>query len=377
MADGDHARLAPSAAARWVACPGSVVLAERFPQEEEGAAAAEGTAAHWLAVEMLTGGEAVQAGTTYRGVPITDEMREHVGTYVAEVERLSALFGDKGVVKVEFQVDVPSVHRDCWGTLDWVLHSFKDKKLHIRDLKYGYRPVEVFENWQLLCYAAGILDHLGEQAPPDTEVVLGIIQPRAFHRGGPIREWSLPAREVGEYVRRLNAAAHEALGNNPSTCVGPQCKYCPARVGCSALQAAALDAVDQSAGAVLLDVTPQGVGMELALLKRAEAALAARIAGLESSAMASIRSGVVVPGWTVESTIGREEWTAPAAEVITLGDMMGVKLAKPPEPITPAQARKAGLDATVTAQYSRRKTGESKLVPVNTTDARRAFGSNN
>ena len=135
--------------------------------------------------------------------------------------------------------------------------------------------------------------------------------------------------------------------------------------------------MDQSAGAVLLDVTPQGVGMELALLKRAEAALAARIAGLESSAMASIRSGVVVPGWTVESTIGREEWTAPAAEVITLGEMMGVKLAKPPEPITPAQARKAGLDATVTAQYSRRKTGESKLVPVNTTDARRAFGSNN
>lgn len=370
----DHARLAPSAAARWVACPGSVVLAEQFP-DESGPAAIEGTAAHWLAAEVLTGGDISTLTMAPGGVPVTDEMKEHVGVYVRHVLSLVGGYGDHTVWKTEFRLEAPSVHPENWGTLDFALFDAKQKVLYVIDFKYGHRPVEVFENWQLLNYAAAAIDHLGPQVAPDTSVRLVIVQPRAYHRGGPIREWVLRAGDVGRYTRRLNEAAVEALGDHPSTNVGPHCKYCPARVGCKALQQAALDATDQAADAVPLDVTPDGLGIELSLLKRASEALAARIAGLETAAMAEIRAGKVVPGWIIESTVGREEWAVSAAEVVLLGEMMGVSLAKSAEPVTPAQARKAGLDPTVTAQYSRRKTGESKLVPVNTTDARRAFGN--
>lgn len=46
-----HAKLSPSAAERWMTCPGSVVLSEGMP-EKTSAFAEEGTQAHALA-EML------------------------------------------------------------------------------------------------------------------------------------------------------------------------------------------------------------------------------------------------------------------------------------------------------------------------------------
>ncbi len=49
-----HARLSPSAAERWMTCPGSVKLSEG--REDKGSAyAAEGTAAHELAEHILRG----------------------------------------------------------------------------------------------------------------------------------------------------------------------------------------------------------------------------------------------------------------------------------------------------------------------------------
>jgi hypothetical protein len=53
---------------------------------------------------------------------------------------------------------------------------------------------------------------------------------------------------------------------------------------------------------------------------------------------------------------------------------MGVSLAKKPEPVTPKQARDAGVPADLVASYSRRKTGAAKLAPLTTADAQRVFG---
>ncbi len=49
-----HARLSPSAAERWMTCPGSVKLSEAI-QDRESQYAAEGTAAHELAEHILRG----------------------------------------------------------------------------------------------------------------------------------------------------------------------------------------------------------------------------------------------------------------------------------------------------------------------------------
>ena len=90
--------------------------------------------------------------------------------------------------------------------------------------------------------------------------------------------------------------------------------------------------------------------------------------------MALIQGGKSVPGWSIDHTVGREEWSKPASEVFALGQLFGVDLARPAEPITPAQARKAGVDATVISAYAKRKAGTAKLIKVDTTAARKAFG---
>jgi len=51
-----HAPLAPSSAARWVQCPGSVVMSRAFPDAGDSDESAEGTLAHELAAQALRTG---------------------------------------------------------------------------------------------------------------------------------------------------------------------------------------------------------------------------------------------------------------------------------------------------------------------------------
>ena len=49
-----HAKLSPSSAERWMTCPGSVALCDGLV-DEGSSFAAEGTAAHWVAEQILLG----------------------------------------------------------------------------------------------------------------------------------------------------------------------------------------------------------------------------------------------------------------------------------------------------------------------------------
>lgn len=356
-----HSPLAPSSAARWVKCPGSVPLSAQFP-DTDGEEAKEGDAAHWLASEWLRKGVMPPDIVAPNGVVIDEEMREHVAGYVAFIR---AEAGGNLTLALEERIEIPAIHPDCFGTPDatWTV----PRVLHIVDFKYGHGYVEAFENWQMLAYAARDL-------PEDWVVAIAIYQPRSYHRDGPIRRWRYPAGELETYVASLRSAAHEAMGNNPATVVGPHCKHCPARHVCKALQASALDALETVSDATPAELTPLALSVELKLLRRAEADISARLAGLEAQAMAAIQSGTLVPGWAIEHTTGREEWTVPAAQIFSLGTIAGVNLAKDPQPITPAQARKAGIDADMVAQFCQRKPGTAKLAPLDVNAARKAFG---
>ena len=372
----EHSRLQPSSAHRWVPCPGSVPLEAQYP-EEDGLEAQEGHAAHWLAAEMIQrgpGGAPVLVEVAPNGVPITEEMRDLVPVYVSDVLATKAKFGTRAVNQIEHRIHATSVHPDNWGTADDVLYCNDTARIVIWDFKWGHGFVEVFENWQLLNYLAGVLDQLEHSGHADYEVTLRIVQPRSYHREGPIREWSFKASAARDYIRQLNASANEALGNDPSTVPGPHCKRCNARHACKANQAVALDVVDSSSDSTPHDLPPSALGRELSVLTRAREMLESRITGLQAQAEAEIRKGTQVPGWAIEHTVGREAWSVTAEEVATLGDMLGVKLSKGPEVVTPAQARKAGVDETIIAQYSSRKPGSSKLASVSIVSSRKAFG---
>lgn len=364
---GDHSSLAPSSASRWVHCPGSIQMAAAFPEDRTGnTAAEEGTAAHWVAQYAIGEGSWPEATTAPNGIAITEEMKGHLTSYVELVRSKSSLG-----IRLEDRLSAPDVHAQVWGTADAFAFDHNLKIGYLWDLKYGYRAIESFENWQLVAYAAGLMHQIGIDAV-NWKFVLTIVQPRAFHREGVVRSWTATATQLGPLIRQLRVAAEEAMGNHPTATAGPHCKYCPAQYDCPASLNAAADAVETSETATPVGLTPAAMAFELRLLRRAQMNLENRLAAIEAQAMSEIRAGKIVPGWSIEHANGREEWVKSTEEVLAMGELFGVKLAKP-DAITPAQARKAGMAADVVAQYSARKTGAAKLVPISTTAARKAF----
>lgn len=278
---------------------------------------------------------------------------------------------------VEEPVRIPSVHGENWGTPDAWYYDTSKGTLFIWDMKFGHGFVDCFENWQILDYAAGILDSLGIDGAADQHirVKMTIVQPRSYHRDGPVRSWSVMASDLRPYFNKLRAAAEAATSMAPVATVDPvrACKHCPGRHACEAFQRAAYTGFDVAMASAPLELSPHALGLELRMIQHYVKVLTARATGLEEQALATIRRGQIVPFFGVEQSAGREAWTRPVEEVIALGDMMGVALAKPGA-ITPKQAIKAGLPAEVVAQYSETPRGAIKLVPDNGTAARKIFG---
>lgn len=375
-----HSLLPPSAAARWCGqrCTASPALEAKHAgvtDQQHAQSAVEGNAAHWIAAEMLRG-RTYPTGTATPGGPLSDEeMTDAAEVLCADI--VTQTGGDLRDLHIEERVDAASVHPDNWGTPDvWAwTPSGSGGLLLVWDFKYGHRFVDAFENWQLIDYVAGIisrpefigLDHR------KVEVVLTVVQPRNYHPVGPVRRWTETLTKLHPYFAQLTETAAEATGPNAATRTGPQCTDCRARHVCDALHYAADNVADVAGGAVSLELPPAALGLELKMLQRAQELLAARVTGLEAQATALLRSGQVVPFFSLGSSPGREQWTRPPAEVVALGELMGVALAKSVTAVTPKQARDAGMDAAIVAGYSTRPPGALKLIPIDNAQMKRIF----
>lgn len=351
-----HALLAPSSAARWMQCGRSPSMEAAFPEEEESEAAREGTAAHWWWSEAMAG--KTRTGVASNGALITDEMVEHGTTLM---ERILSVAPQAEVI-VEAQIRNPVIHPDNWGTPDAFWYDATTHTLYIWDYKYGHGYVGAYRNWQLINYGALISAFLGLDTT-SLRFVFTIFQPRNYSADGPFREWWVEGGEILSLIRQMQSSAKVA-GPDSRAVSGPECKNCKARHGCAVLQAVAYSVVEITGYTMPEALSERALGKELALLKQAEERLKARITGLEEDAKARLKSGKVLQGWMLEQGFGREVWTVSPDEVFALGDMMGLDLRKKAEAITPAQARKLGLDEDVSKAYSKRPPGEVKLVPA-------------
>lgn len=378
----DHAFLAPSSAARWVLCPAAPTMEHRYPEEGDKAAAEEGTAAHWV-MERLLSQLPVEIGhIAPNGVSITREMLE-AGYIIFDdvVATLGAHWYNK--FEVERRVLIPRVHPvHNWGTPD--VKAWDGTTLYLWDFKFGHDYIEVFENWQLIDYAAGCLTEANERcqaagiaaiSESQISVVMRVVQPRSYHRDGPVREWRLAhATMLRDYVFKLSMAADEACGDNPMAKPHPTaCEHCKARHACEALQRAAYKGMDIAQRAQASELSPSALGLELRLLYDAEKLIAARKSGLEAQVESLIRKAVPVPHWVLRPGASRSVWTKPDSEIIAMGRMMGVNLAKLPEAITPTQAKNAGLDESIATVYSFKPQGAMKLALDDGSDARKTF----
>lgn len=206
---GAHAPLSPSAAHRWLICPGSVVLCDGIP-DEGSEFAAEGTAAHELAEGCLSLGiepnDLIHSAPAKNGIPFTSEMKEYVGQYVQYVR---TLFSAPGAgFAVEQKVDMQDYVPDCWGTADVVgvipiPETPGQHELAVIDLKYGRGVrVDAEGNPQLLLYALGAYQQLA-LVYNIVRIRMVVHQPRLDH----VDEDVIPREVLDAFSARANLLA--------------------------------------------------------------------------------------------------------------------------------------------------------------------------
>ena len=368
-------------------CTGYPLMAQAHPETEETPESAEGTASHEIAAPLIQGAARGGFGSPTRetfigqaatnGVIFDDDMFDAAEMYandVVTIMRLHNVYGGPAL-GIEDRIEAKRIHELSFGTCDSWLYDRKSGILYVWDYKYGHEYVDVFENWQLINYTAGILEKLEINGLIDqhTTVHFRIAQPRSFHRDGPIREWVVNASDLRGHFNILQNNAHKALSNDAEIHTGNHCKYCSARHACDPALKAGLSFYEMAGRPLPVELSPQAIGVQLTIIRRALKQLELLESGFETQVAGLIRSGVNVPGWATESGSGRERWAKPITEVISMGKMLGQDLQKPAQAITPNQARKLGIDETVIKAYSETPRTGIKIVPDNGNKTKRIF----
>lgn len=376
---GAHSILPPSGAAAWRRCGLWVAMNQAFPQPDS-PETLEGTAAHWVAWEILAGRPVAEGTPAPNGVIVTDEMIEGGELLVATIRERMPL-EQFGQWHIEEPVQIPRVHPQCWGTPDAWGFALSLATLEVVDYKFGHRFVDEYENDQGVAYTAGIIDVLAEKLGKgpgllDQAIMVNftIVQPRCFYKGKPVRTWSVKASDLRAHINLLAGAAEKALLPEPMAVTNEECRDCPGRHACPALQRAAYADAEYAVKSSPVELSPAAASLELRMLERALERLQNRVDGMREAVTVHGRQGHPTPFHRLEQGYGRTQWNVPPGQVIAMGQLMGVDLSKPGV-MTPAQAKKAGVDEAVIKAYSTTPLGQIKLVPDNPADARRVFGS--
>lgn len=242
-----HALLSASSAARWLACPPSARLEDKFREtcgyDNSSVYADEGTLAHEFAElnlrhlsgrinneEFIQSLEILRAHDLY-SEEIETEVEKYT-TYVMEAFEAAKTVVPDPVLFIEEKLDFSHIVEKGFGTGDAGIIA--DGTMEIIDLKYGKGvKVEAYENPQLKLYAIGAL-HAYEMLYDITKVKVTIVQPRIDN----IVSWEVSVKELyrwaEETVKPIAAKAYEGKGLQKA---GDHCKFCLVKAMCATLAA--------------------------------------------------------------------------------------------------------------------------------------------
>jgi len=374
-----HAKLSPSSAHRWMACPGSVALCDGLA-DVSSKHAELGTFAHDVAADCLECD--TDAATWVNGKadnPCTEEMAGYVQEYLDEVR--AYMFGGASLF-VEQRVDVCESVGEVYGTADAIVLSGDGKSLDVFDFKYGAGVfVGVEDNPQLWVYGLGALETLprkdGEESNrcDDVEVVtVHIVQPR-HHQGG--HHWQdIPVGKLRAWGEKTLRDAVDATSIASAPLVaGEHCRWCLAKPTCPQLRRAALEhtrhlfededlAVPAKTPPAPESLTPEQIAAALAAFPVIEQWLKA----VREHAYDLASAGAIPPGYKLVGKRSIRQWKDEAATVLALEAFLpaGSAIYAPLKVLSPAQAEKLlpKGEREIIAQLTHKPKSGTTLVPA-------------
>lgn len=233
-ADRNHALLSASGAYRWLKCPGSARLEDKF-EDEPSVYAAEGTLAHEIAelkiikhftADLRPSEFKKRMNELKKNELYSAEMDRYTNEYRDYINDIYLSFESKPFFLAEQRVDFSSYVPEGFGTVDCTLVG--DKVIHIFDLKYGKGvPVTAENNPQGMLYALGT--YLEQSAIDEIEkVVIHIIQPRIKNTSS----FEISSEELLEWAESIKDVAQKAYKGSNEFHVGEHCGFCKANGNC-------------------------------------------------------------------------------------------------------------------------------------------------
>lgn len=220
-----HSGLSPSSAARWMACPGSVILSRFAPAPRQSEAAREGTDAHECLAFLARRYGAIAAAKAEALEKWPREMVE------SGVSAISLLFSsdlrpsESAKILIEHPVRIRLGNITIPGRVDFAWAE-KFGTLLVADYKYGCtNPVSAYSNPQVMLYALGLAQEFDYNFE---RILVAIIQPRmqAFSVE------SVSFRRLREFADEARVSADIALSPGAPLVPGAQCRFCPAASIC-------------------------------------------------------------------------------------------------------------------------------------------------
>ncbi len=364
----------PSSGWAWAACAGypslCAELGTDYIEETDNEVRDDGIACHWLAEQLWNGAVISPGSIAPNGRELTEEMFSAVAEYHARIRawRQTSYWLE---AKIPVSAYFPGVQD---GTPDVWAYDYDTATLYLADLKFGYRPVEVWRNVQMVLYIWTLICHLRDTRGNRVEKVeISIFQPRVAHRNGYWRTWKPSISELAALAAELQAAALRCYQPKPMCTVNPACGNCGGASACVTLQAAAGTAMEVSYDATPFVLNEQQLGYELTRLMQARKYLDHRITGLETQAESLLRKSKRIPGFEMGRKVTRYRWRAGAEKYISrLGQLFGVAVEVEPKIKTVAQLRDA-FPIDIQALYAEKPAGELKLVQSDPNEAIRRF----
>lgn len=339
-----HAELGASSSHRWINCPGSINLSQEMP-DTSSVYADEGTAAHTVAERALRKGlnadvwldTIIKVGD--QDITVTEEMCDAVQVYLDFVRALLSEPGRKLMIEYRFDLSILSPPGPMYGTSDAVVWCPKTRRLVVVDFKYGQgHAVAAIGNPQLRYYGLGAVVKLREKPK---EIALVIVQPRAAHADGIIRQDLMTFDELVGFKKELFAAAERTLTSTELN-VGPWCQFCKALAQCPAQQQHAITVAQSEFSAIDNDALPAVIAMTqdemLAVLSKMDY-VEEWFAAIRAHVYNQLLQGETVPGWKLTEKRATRKWIS-EDEAVEFMQRHGLDPWKK-TPLSPAQAEKA------------------------------------